>query len=234
MERMLKHLLLFTGAWASAACAARGPAFRDPVGQSMVGATRTERATGAAPETASASPSSVDAYVEGTGAGPCGATPPVVAFPPSSMELAEPQSVQLGRLAECLTSAPYDTASVVLVGYTDVMGTVPANLELGLARAQVVMRELMRGGVAPGRIVVASAGELQRPQAHWGLQAHRVEVLIARGGPARPNEAPVVRGIDAEGLMPRPPSTKPPASPPAAIPAAPPRTTSRPAPTKAR
>jgi hypothetical protein len=40
-----------------------------------------------------------------------------------------------------------------------------SHLELGLARAQLVMKHLMTSGVAPGRIVVASAGELQRPHA---------------------------------------------------------------------
>jgi hypothetical protein len=83
-----------------------------------------------------------------------------------------------------------------------------------------VMRQLMNDGVGPGRIVVASAGELQRPHARWGLHAHRVEILIARGGPPRPDEAPVARGIDAEGMIRHPP---PAGGAPAAGAAPPPR-----------
>jgi len=75
---------------------------------------------------------------------------------------------------------------------------------LGLERATTVMKHLIDAGVSPGRIVVASAGELQRPSERWGVRAHRVEVLLARGGPPRPNEAPIARGIDAQGLLPRP------------------------------
>ena len=127
----------------------------------------------------------------------------MIAFDPSSADLRPEEIAEVQRLAGCLSTGGFETASIVLVGYTDVMGTVPANLELGLARAQTVMRQLMTDGIAPGRIVVATAGELQRPQASWGRDAHRVEVLLARGGPVRPNEAPIARGIDTEGMMPR-------------------------------
>ena len=124
----------------------------------------------------------------------------------------------LRRLAECLNTPSFDKVSVVLIGYTDLIGNVSANLELGLTRAQGVMKQLMSDGVAPGRIVVASAGELQRPSARKGLHAPRVEVLFTWGGPTRPNEAPITRGIDAEGLLPRTrqPSSPTPPSPTAA------------------
>jgi outer membrane protein OmpA-like peptidoglycan-associated protein len=145
----------------------------------------------------------LDPYLKGDGARPCGTAPPIIEFDATAAEISEPQVEALRRLAGCLNAAPYETAEVVLVGYTDVIGTFPANLEAGLARAQLVMKHLMNGGLAPGRIVVASAGELQRPHAQLGLRAQRVEILIARGGPARPNEPPIARGIDAEGLIPR-------------------------------
>lgn len=133
--------------------------------------------------------------------------PPMVAFEPTSRELGAAEDEEIARLARCLSAPSNESLGVVLVGYTDVMGTVPANLELGLARSQAVMRRLIDAGVAPGRIVVASAGELQRPSSRWGQKAHRVEVLLARGGPVRPNEAPVARGIDADGLIRRGPAT---------------------------
>jgi outer membrane protein OmpA-like peptidoglycan-associated protein len=207
---MSMRILLLTGAAFSAACANRSPELQQPVGQTMLGAPPAppqDVATAVAPP--DSAPNDVEPYVTGKSAGPCGTEPPIIEFNASSTEIAEAQAQELRSLAACLTSAPYETASVVLVGYTDVMGTVPANLELGLARAQVVMRQLMSSGVAPGRIVVASAGELQRPHARWGLHAHRVEILIARGGPTRPDEAPIVRGIEAEGLLRRPQTDTP-------------------------
>jgi hypothetical protein len=138
------------------------------------------------------------------GADPCGKDPPVIAFDGTSTNIDERQERALRRLAECLDTPSFEKVSVVLIGYTDLVGTVSANLELGLARAQAVMKHLVSGGVAPSRIVIASAGELQRPSARMGLYAPRVEILLTHGGPARPNETPITRGIDAEGLVPHP------------------------------
>ena len=195
----------------AAGCGARGPALHEPVGQTAAHRSPPPTAT-AHREGALTSDSAddVEAYVAGEGKGPCGMDPlPMIPFSFASNRLEEPRIVELRRLAGCLTAAPYETASVVLVGYTDLAGTQPANLTLGLERAQAVMRQLIEAGVSPGRIVVASAGELQRPRARWGLAADRVEVLVARGGPPRPDEAPIARGIDAEGLLPR---SRPPAA----------------------
>ena len=199
--------LLFAGATFLAACANRGTHLEDPVGR-----TTTDHATAPPPQHPSAA-TTHDSEPSGAGesANPCVADPPIVAFNGSSTEIEEPQIQELRRLAGCLNAAPHEKTNVVLVGYTDLIGTVSANLELGLARAQVVMKQLVNGGVAPGRIVIASAGELQRPHARLGLHAPRVEVLFTRGGPQRPNEAPITRGIDAEGLMPRQRQTTSPA-----------------------
>lgn len=224
----LRILLLTMSVVLATACANRGSSMlHEPVGQSTVPSTRQPPADAAPPAAAEAVPNEgaandVESYVTGKSAGPCGIEPPVVPFTASSTDVAEPQIQELRRLAECLTTAPFDTASVVLVGYTDVMGTGSDNLARGLKRAQVVMEQLMASGVRPGRIVVASAGELQRPHARWGMHAHRVEILIARGGPARPDEPPIARGVDAEGLAPRRPQSAAPAanaSPPVRAPA---------------
>jgi outer membrane protein OmpA-like peptidoglycan-associated protein len=193
---MSMRTLLFMAAMFSTACAHQ---LQDPVGTTNRTPLPSD-ARSAPPRTAS---HDVEPKVAGESADPCGAAPPIVEFNGSSTEIDEAQVEELKRLAKCLNEAPHEKNSVVLIGYTDLIGTVAANLELGLTRAQVVMKHLPSGGVAPGRIVVASAGELQRPHARLGLHAPRVEVLIARGGLPRPNEAPITRGIDAEGLVPR-------------------------------
>jgi len=194
------HVLLLMSAVSTAACAERGPELRHPVGQTMVASSASRGAHGASPD---GSPDEVERYLAGKSGGPCGMDElPMIEF--ASRELGEREKLQLKRLASCLTAAPYETTSIVLIGHTDVIGTAPANLVLGLERATTVMKHLIDGGVPPGRIVVASAGELQRPRERWGVRAHRVEVLLARGGPPRPNEAPIARGIDAQGLLPRP------------------------------
>jgi outer membrane protein OmpA-like peptidoglycan-associated protein len=219
----MRTLLLLTGTIFSMACANRAPKLEDPVGQT----TTTDRVTPRPTQAASAGASQEgDSGVAGESTDPCGAEPPIVQFNGTSTEIDEPQLQELRRLASCLNAAPHDKNNVVLVGYTDLIGTVSANLELGLTRAQVVMKHLVGGGVAPGRIVVTSAGELQRPRARMGLHAPRVEILLARGGPARPNEAPITRGIDAEGLMPRPRQAP---SPTNAAPTARPRPAPKPA-----
>ena len=215
---MTTRILLFAGALLSAACIQCGPRFQEPVGHTTERGTRPPAPV---PSTAAA-PDAGANDVEGTVAAestedPCGTDPPVIEFDGASTNIDERQDQVLTRLAECLNTPSFEKASVVLIGYTDLIGTVSANLELGLARAQIVMKHLVSGGVAPGRIVVASAGELQRPSARRGLHAPRVEILLARGGPARPNEAPITRGIDAEGLMPRP---RQPAAPANAAPTA--------------
>jgi hypothetical protein len=192
-ESMSTRRLFFAGALLAGACTHCGPKVQEPVGQSI---TRT-------PISPSPAPPPPATAREGT-TDPCTADPPVIEFNGASTDVATPQDEALKQLAGCLNGAALEKTSVVLIGYTDVIGTVPANLELGLSRAQVVMRHLVSGGVAPGRIVVASAGELQRPSARRGLHAPRVEILLANGGPSRPNEAPINRGIDAEGLVPPP------------------------------
>lgn len=202
----ITHVLLMS-AVSVTACALRGPDLRQPVGQTMTAPSPPRDAAGSGEAAAPPANAAEDAelYLTGKSTGPCRMDPlPMITFAFGATRLSEPQTVELRRLAECVTAAPYETTSVVLVGYADVVGTVPANLTLGLERAQSVMRQLIDSGVSPARIVVASAGELQRPNARWGLQADRVEILIARGGPPRPEEAPITRGIDAEGLLPRP------------------------------
>jgi outer membrane protein OmpA-like peptidoglycan-associated protein len=219
---MSTRILFFAGWLLSAACIHCGPKFQEPVGQTTERATPPPPAnvpsTATAPDggSADAAPSaSVDR------ADACGTDPPVIAFDGASTNIDERQEQALRRVAECLNTPSLEKVSVVLIGYTDLVGTVGANLELGLTRAQTVMKRLVSGGVAPGRIVIASAGELQRPSARMGLHAPRVEILLTHGGPARPNEAPITRGIDAEGLLPRQPSS--PSSPAQAAPTAQPR-----------
>lgn len=192
--------VLLVSAVSVAACSEGGPALRQPVGQTTVTSSSlsSRSATTAAKTAADASTGSCES-----------AQLPTIEFASTSTALSEPQLAVVKGLAQCLASSADEKSSIVLIGHTDVVGTVPANLELGLVRAQAVMKELIDGGVSPGRIVVASAGELQRPSAQRGLSASRVEILVARGGPSRPNEAPITRGIDAEGLVPRPPMPAP-------------------------
>ena len=180
--------MLLMSAASAAACAGRGPALREPVGQTMV----------------TSSPVKPDRHEDAAAQNTCKMDQlPLIEFDSASSKLGDEQKLELRRLAGCLAASP-EITSIVLIGYTDVMGAVTANLVLGLERARAVMRQLIDEGVSPARIVVASAGELQRPSARWGLRAHRVEMLLARGGPARPDEAPIARGIDARGLMPPP------------------------------
>ncbi len=219
----LSHVLLMVSVTSvAAACGPRGPELRD-VGVTMVTSARSRHSPqpdpsgrdggAAAPDDAA---KSVEGYVTGKGTGPCGMDQlPMIAFAFGSGELDEAKIPEVQRLAGCLTTAPYDTSSVVLVGHSDVVGDAPANLSLGLERAEAVMKQLIEGGVSAARIVVASAGELQRPRARWGMQADRVEVLVARGGPPRPDEPPIARGIDARGLMPSPPRNATSGAPPA-------------------
>lgn len=226
------HLVLVSAVFVGA-CAERA-AFQRPVGESSVMSSSAATTPVAAPAEEGDAGSAPERYLSGKGSGPCAMdTLPTIPFAPAATEPDPAQTQELQRIAACLSAPPWETASVVLVGYTDVEGAFPANLELGLHRSQAVMRQLLHGGIAPGRIVVASAGELQRPSARWGFRAHRVEILIARGGPPRANEEPIARGIEAEGLLPRPRATataSAPARPPPAPAAAPARTAPRPSP----
>jgi outer membrane protein OmpA-like peptidoglycan-associated protein len=217
---MSMRTLLSMGAIFMTACAAHGGTrLEEPVGQTSArGAPPPSEAASVTPSGASndREPDDREPNVAGASGEPCRADPPIVKFDGASTEIDQPQVEALRSFAGCLNGAGYEKTSVVLIGYTDVIGTVSANLELGLGRAQAVMNHLVAGGVAPGRIVVASAGELVRPQARLGLHAPRVEILITRAGPPRPNEAPIARGIDAAGLMHQPQTTPPPrATPPA-------------------
>lgn len=198
------HLLLLSLAPVTS-CAGRGPDLLQPVGQSIA-----RRPPPHAEVMREVLPEYVPSDSQVDDERSCSRKKlPVIEFSSASVELSTPQKSELQSLASCLTDES-DAPSVVLVGYADIVGSVAANLELGLRRAQVVMGELIDDGVSPGRIVVSSAGELQRPHARWGLHAARVEILLARGGPERPDEAPIVRGIDAEGLpLRRPPPVAP-------------------------
>jgi outer membrane protein OmpA-like peptidoglycan-associated protein len=213
---MRTPFLFFVCAMASAGCADRGAVLQQPVGTTTATATVTAAPADSAAVAPAPSSDATPSAPPNANADLC-ADPPVVAFSGSSTVVTETQIEVLRHLAECLNAAPNEETTVVLIGYTDLMGTVPANIELGLTRAQGVMKELVSSRVAPGRIVVASAGELQRPSARLGLHAPRVEILVARGGAPRPNEAPITRGIDAEGLI-RPPPKKPVTSSPAPMP----------------
>jgi len=51
------------------------------------------------------------------------------------------------------------TASFLVVGHTDDVGTDEANLELGRARAQSIANVLIKRGIAPNRIKVESRGK---------------------------------------------------------------------------
>lgn len=82
---------------------------------------------------------------------------------------------ELQRIASILTKYPQTTIEVG--GHTDTRGSEEYNRQLSQRRADAVTNELVRSGVAPGRIRTVGYGE-SRPISSDHAMNRRVEVVI--------------------------------------------------------
>jgi outer membrane protein OmpA-like peptidoglycan-associated protein len=74
-----------------------------------------------------------------------------------SEELTEESRTLLPQVLEALRGRPFP--DVAVVGHTDTTGTRPANVELGLRRANAIRGRLIDAGIASSMIEVTSHGE---------------------------------------------------------------------------
>ena len=94
----------------------------------------------------------------------------------------------LDDVVACLKAGLLGDRSLLVVGYSDPRGDAVYNDAIALERARAVQRYLIRRGVQPERIVIASRGERQAlgeaPES-W-LYDRRVEIrLLPVADPAR-------------------------------------------------
>ena len=107
-------------------------------------------------------------------------------FGSGASDLSEAPYASLAALAEWL--AENTTARVAIVGHTDGVGSLEANIALSRRRAETVRARLVdRLGVEPGQVVADGAGYLA-PVASNGTEAgraanRRVEVVLLGTGP---------------------------------------------------
>ena len=65
----------------------------------------------------------------------------------------------LDQIAHCMLQGTLKDDRLVVFGYADPRGSAEYNLELAMARARTVRRYLIRRGVSPCRVSVASRGK---------------------------------------------------------------------------
>jgi outer membrane protein OmpA-like peptidoglycan-associated protein len=79
-------------------------------------------------------------------------------FQDDSSTLGRREELILKQVADCLIQGPLEGDRVVVFGYADPRGGVDYNLDLAMARARAVRRYLVRWGVSPCNVSVASRG----------------------------------------------------------------------------
>jgi len=80
-------------------------------------------------------------------------------FSYASSELTEEDRLVLGEVAQCLNKGKLAGKSILITGYTDSVGTVESNADLGMKRSRMVAYELNTRGVPARRIFIRSRGE---------------------------------------------------------------------------
>jgi len=106
-------------------------------------------------------------------------TPPagekfVVFFTEWSAAIDDPAAAAIRAAADSAGRQP--DATVVVTGFADPQGSAAANIELSRTRAQVVYDQLIRDGVAAGRIRRAAHGEVDF--ALSAQESRRVEIAV--------------------------------------------------------
>jgi K(+)-stimulated pyrophosphate-energized sodium pump len=95
-----------------------------------------------------------------------------VSFERGSARLTPDSQRQVKNIATVLRT--YPTATVVVAGHTDNLGSDPANLALSRARAETIAWELRSAGVAADRIRVEAYGS-QKPMADNATERGRAQ-----------------------------------------------------------
>jgi outer membrane protein OmpA-like peptidoglycan-associated protein len=81
-------------------------------------------------------------------------------------------------LSKVLPAIRNSTGQVSVIGFTDGLGTGPANLHLSKARAVSVRTWLVSEGVSAARIVVSGKGEAGAKKGVADARARRVEIVL--------------------------------------------------------
>jgi outer membrane protein OmpA-like peptidoglycan-associated protein len=111
----------------------------------------------------------------------CGIDKADAHFEYDSAELDAESKATISALTDCFVDGPLAGRDVVLVGHADPRGPDDYNRELGMSRAEAVAQQMIREGLASGRIGVESHGEehAHADPGEWP-DNRRVDVLIAR------------------------------------------------------
>lgn len=135
--------------WTYAACAVLGmlsyacakkPTLRQPVGETFV---TSAEATGA--DASGYVPPATELYLAEQLPNPCGVDQlPYIEFEFGSSTLSDAQENTLSRTAKCLTTKPFDSTRLILVGRADPIGSTTYNLALAYDRAANVSRSTRR------------------------------------------------------------------------------------------
>lgn len=83
------------------------------------------------------------------------------------------QSVIVSQKAEYLKE--HQDVTIILEGYTDLIGAAEYNLELGDRRAREVKLELAHHGIDPGRVVIISYGKDRSLSHNYSAEARQQE-----------------------------------------------------------
>lgn len=82
-------------------------------------------------------------------------------FAYGSTELDQMDDHALSTIATCMMTGKLKHADVIVIGYADARGTVDANQDLGMTRAESVADALVKSGVASTRLFIKSYGEVK-------------------------------------------------------------------------
>jgi peptidoglycan-associated lipoprotein len=105
--------------------------------------------------------------------------PPMFAF--DSATLADQDRTLLAEVAKCFSEGPLRDKGVALIGRADPRGEGEYNMVLGESRADTVSRYLRDLGVAPGRVLATSRGEIDaigQDEDGWAKD-RRVDIELA-------------------------------------------------------